>query len=70
MFFNKLLSPYAMNIKTTKTRISKVHKDKKSKQTMAKTSLNPISNVKDEFKKKRTQSMQIKVQMEFYFDNT
>jgi len=52
MFFNNLLSTYAVNIKTTKTRISKIHKDKKSKQTMAKTNLNPISNVKDEFLKK------------------
>lgn len=49
-----------MSIKITKARISKVHKDKKSKQSMAKTSLNPISNIKDELKKK-TQSMQIKV---------
>jgi hypothetical protein len=52
MFFNNLLITYAMNIKTTKTRISKVHKDKKSKQTMEKISLNSISNVNDEFFKK------------------
>ncbi len=36
---------------------------------MAKTSLNPILNVKDEIFLKKTQSMQMKVQTKFYFDN-
>jgi len=39
MFFNNLLSTYAMNIKTTKTRISKVHKDKKIKTNYGKNKL-------------------------------
>jgi len=36
---------------------------------MAKASLNPILNVKDEIFIKKTQSMQIKVQKKIYFDN-
>jgi hypothetical protein len=54
-----------MNIKTTKTRIYKVDKDKKSKQTMAKISLNPILNVKDESFKKEHKVCKLKFKRNF-----